>query len=260
VRFAVIGDYGQAGEDLAAVAALIDSWAVDFIITTGDNNYPIGAAATIDDNIGQYFHAFIFPYRGTYGQGADTNRFFPSLGNHDWYPDGAQPYLDYFELPGNERYYTFSRGFVDFFVLDSDWSEPDGISQGSVQAEWLQQALEASQAQWKLVYFHHAPFSSGYHGPTLHMRWPFKEWGVDTVLTGHDHHYERLEVDGLVYFVNGLGGGQRYPLGEPAPGSQLRYRACHGAMLVEATPLQVHFSFINIDGEIIDSFILTQGD
>jgi hypothetical protein len=255
VRFAVIGDYGQAGENLAAVAALVDSWEVDFILTTGDNNYPSGAADTIDKNIGQYFHHYIHPYRGDYGDGARINRFFPSLGNHDWYTASAQPYLDYFDLPGNERYYTFTWEFIDFFALDSDWVEPDGIGRDSAQAQWLQGALSASQAAWKVVYFHHAPYSSGYHGSTVHMRWPFVEWGADVVLAGHDHHYERLQVDGLLYFVNGLGGGARYSFGETEAGSQLRYNARHGAMLVEVTPQQMIFSFVNVDREVVDRFV-----
>jgi hypothetical protein len=256
VRFTVIGDFGQAGPELEQVAALIDSWQVDFIITTGDNNYPSGEASTIDENIGQYFHEYIYPYLGEYGEGAQTNRFFPSLGNHDWFQVGAQPYLDYFELPGNERYYQFDWEFIDFFVVDSDWAEPDGINRNSVQAQWLKESLAASSAPWQVVYFHLAPYSSGYNGPTEFMRWPFREWGADVVLTGHDHHYERLEVDGLVYFVNGLGGGARYPVEDAVPGSQVRYRSKHGAMLVEATPFQITFSFINVDGEVIDTFIL----
>ncbi len=85
------------------MAVLIKNWDPDLIITTGDNNYPDGAADTIDENIGQYFHEFIAPYKGSYGEGAQENRFFPSLGNHDWHSPDAQPYLDYFTLPGNER-------------------------------------------------------------------------------------------------------------------------------------------------------------
>ena len=178
------------------------------------------------------------------------------MGNHDWFQPVAQPYLDYFELPGNERYYQFSWDFIDFFVLDSDWAEPDGINAVSIQAGWLKAALAASTAPWQLVYFHLTPYSSGYNGPTEFMRWPFEQWGADAVLAGHDHHYERLEVDGLVYFVNGLGGGARYAVGDPAAGSIVRYRARHGAMLVEATPEEISFSFINVDGEIIDTFSL----
>jgi len=258
VRFAVIGDFGSAGPDLAEVADLIDSWGVDLILTTGDNNYPIGAPFTIDENIGQYFHGYIFPYQGEYGEGADQNRFFPSMGNHDWMWLDGQPYLDYFELPGNERYYAFSWDFIDFFILSSDWAEPDGITPGSIQGQWLHAELAASTAAWQVVVFHHAPYSSGYHGPTDHMQWPFAEWGVDVVLSGHDHHYERLEVDGLLYLVQGLSGGAIYGLYQTYPGSQARYNAAYGALLVEASPEQVWFGCYNVEGELVDENTLTQ--
>jgi len=62
VRFAVIGDYGRGKQPEADVATLVKSWDLDFIITTGDNNYPDGASSTIDENIGQFYHEFIFPY------------------------------------------------------------------------------------------------------------------------------------------------------------------------------------------------------
>ena len=128
-RFAVIGDYGAGGPSEADVAALVKSWNPDFVITVGDNNYDEGEASTIDTNIGQYYHDFIFPYQGTYGAGATVNRFFPSLGNHDWETTVGglpQPYLDYFTLPGNERYYEFTWGPVHFMAIDSDGGEPDG--------------------------------------------------------------------------------------------------------------------------------------
>src|SRR5689334_21114370 len=85
VTFAVIGDYGSAVyPEEGQVAAMVHSWNPDFIITVGDNNYEDGFAADIDNNIGQYYHDFIFPYTGSYGQGATTNKFWPLLGNHDW--------------------------------------------------------------------------------------------------------------------------------------------------------------------------------
>jgi hypothetical protein len=180
------------------------------------------------------------------------------LGNHDWSWVKAQPYLDYFTLPGNERYYDFQWEFIHFFVLDSDWSEPDGIGRSSTQAEWLKNNLATSNAPWKIVYFHHPPYSSGYHGPTVHMQWPFKDWGADVVFSGHDHNYERLMIDEFPYFINGLGGGARYPLGEETPGSQVRYRDMHGAMLVDATPSRMTIQFINTAGEVIDTFELTK--
>src|SRR5882724_11291597 len=84
IRFAVTGDYGDDTTAERDVANLVKSWNPDFVITVGDNNYPDGTASSIDANIGQYYHSFIFPYTGTYGDGATTNRFFPCLGNHDW--------------------------------------------------------------------------------------------------------------------------------------------------------------------------------
>jgi len=259
VRFAVIGDYGSAGKGEQEVASLILSWEPDFILTTGDNNYPNGTAQTIDENIGQYFHSYISPYLGEFGSGADENRFFPSLGNHDWKTTSADPYLDYFSLPGNERYYDFIWGPLHLFALDSDSHEPDGVGKSSVQAAWLKEALTASPELWNIVFFHHPPYSSGRHGDTNWMQWPFQEWGADVVLSGHDHTYERLDVDSVLYFVVGLGGASRYDFSSPKPGSQMRYNQAYGAMLVDATAEMITFSFYAVTGELIDTYSLTAG-
>ncbi|MDB5235688.1 MAG: hypothetical protein JWR44_2681 [Hymenobacter sp.] len=259
-HFAAIGDYGFAGAPERDVAQLVKSWNPDFIITLGDNNYDNGAASTIDANIGQYYHEFIAPYRGSYGPGAAANRFFPSLGNHDLYTAGGQPYFDYFSLPGNERYYDFVRGQVHFFALNSDPSEPDGTSPASRQARWLQQRLAASTAPWKVVYFHHAPFSSGEHGSTVPLRWPFRQWGASVVLTGHDHHYERLVEDGLLYIINGLGGRSQYSVSSNAvPGSLFRYNADYGAQLLDASADSLSLRFYTRTGQLIDAFTLRKG-
>ncbi len=257
MRFAVIGDFGEGGQGEADVATMIHGWNPDILITVGDDNYPSGAADTIDAHIGQYYHDFIFPYTGTYGPGATENRFFPTLGNHDWYTAGAKPYLDYFSLPGNERYYDFVRGPVHFFALDSDENEPDGFRSNSIQAAWLKQVMAASTSRWNIVYLHHAPYSSGtMHGSTTWMRWPFKDWGADAVLAGHEHNYERLLVDGLPYFVNGVGGGGLYNFGTPLPESQFRYTGNYGAMLVTASETDLRFEFYNRTGTLIDQYEL----
>jgi hypothetical protein len=258
LRFAVIGDYGNGRQNEADVAILIKRWNPDLIITTGDNNYPDGEADTIDENIGQFFHAFIHPYKGSYGAGAQQNRFFPSLGNHDWHTAEVKPYLDYFTLPGNERYYDFTRGPVHFFAIDSDSDEPDGADSDSVQAAWLHAKLSASDSPWKVVYFHHSPYSSGKHGPKERMQWPFADWGADVVISGHDHTYERISRDGILYFVNGLGGAGRYDFKDIVQGSQVRYNADHGAMLVEASWEVLRFQFINRQGSVVDKFELTK--
>jgi tartrate-resistant acid phosphatase type 5 len=255
-RFAVIGDFGLAGPGEAAVAALVGRFKPDFIITVGDNNYPDGAAETIDVNIGQYFHDFIAPYTGQFGAGAAENLFFPSLGNHDWRTAGAGPYLDYFTLPGNERYYDFARGNVHLFAVDSDPSEPDGITDESVQGHWLRAALAAATEPWRIVYMHHPPYSSGPHGSTSYMQWPFGAWGATVVFAGHDHDYERLEVEGITYVVCGLGGAPAYHFGSPLPGTRSRFEGGFGAGLVEATAEHLRLRFYTADGVLIDQACL----
>lgn len=258
VRFAVIGDYGNAGPDELAVANLVDSHSPDFIITLGDNNYDVGSAFTIDENIGQYYHSYIYPYTGTYGAGAAINKFFPALGNHDWGTPGALPYLNYFSLPGNERYYEFVKGPVHFFVIDSDTNEYDGRDSSSIQALWLKNALSNSSSRYNAVYFHHPPYCSGlYSGSEEIMRWPFREWGADVVLSGHEHLYERLNINGLTYFVNGLGGNLRSFFGFPVTGSQFRYAANYGAMIVNAFNDSMVFRFYNIANSLRDKYIIT---
>ena len=260
ITFAAIGDFGSDNIPTRQVAALVKSWQPLFIITLGDNNYPSGAAATIDRHVGQFYHEFITPYKGRYGAGALTNRFFPCLGNHDWLATNARPYLDYFSLPGNERYYTFRRGAVQLFCLDSDKNEPDGTSPESPQGRWLQQQLTNSTAVWKLVYFHHAPYSSGsvhgtHTGETARMKWPFQEWGVDAVLAGHDHIYERVHRNGLVYFVNGLGGDSTDKLViPPALGSAVRFTGEYGALRIDAAENYILFRFFTRYGRQIDSY------
>jgi hypothetical protein len=248
VRFAVIGDYGLEGEPAAAVAGLVASWSPDFVVTTGDNNYPDGLAETLERNVGQYYGQFI---------GGAPNRFWPVLGNHDWNVGYPEPYLSYFALPGNGRYYSVEQGPVALFALDSMPGEPDGIDAASVQAGWLREALAGSTALWKIVVFHHPPYSSGHHGPADWMRWPFAEWGARLVLCGHDHTYERVARDGITYVVNGLGGGARYARGFNATeGSQLFFNADHGAMLIEADAASLRARFITRAEQLVDEFAL----
>lgn len=260
VRLAVLGDFGEAGQPEADVAALVNGWSPDYILTVGDNNYPNGEASTIDENIGQYFHQYIGDYQGEYGEDAAENRLFPALGNHDWRTGSIQAHLDYFTLPGNERYYDVVLGPVHLFVLDSDSKEPDGRKADSVQARWLQERMAASTAPWKIVTLHHAPYSSGKkHGNDVETQWPYAAWGANAVIAGHDHTYERLLIDNIVYFVNGLGGRQKiYSFGDPIPGSVVRYNQDYGAMRVDAGESCVSFSFYNRSGEQIDSYTLTR--
>jgi tartrate-resistant acid phosphatase type 5 len=254
VRFAVIGDFGADTAAEAAVAKLVHSWKPEFVITTGDNNYPLGEASTIDDHIGKYYADFIGGYHGAYGPGSKNNRFWPSPGNHDWGKNTLAPYLEYFSLPGNERYYDVDLGLVHLYAVDSDPHEPDGTSPASVQGQWLKARLAASKSCYDLVFFHHPPYSSGAHGSSENMRWPFREWGAEAVLAGHDHTYERFEVDGIPYFVNGLGGASKYEFNDTRPIATSKYRTneAYGAMLVTARKEGIAYQFFGTDGTKLD--------
>jgi tartrate-resistant acid phosphatase type 5 len=256
--FAVIGDFGLASQSEADVSNLVKSWAPDFIITVGDNNYPHGAADTIDSNIGQYYHDYIFPYRGKYGAGAPYKKFYPVLGNHDWDTNDAQAYFNYFSFYNDIGYYDLIKGPVHFFMLDSDPSEPDGTSVTSEQAKWLRKGLAASTSDFNIVVFHHAPYSSGKHGSTTYMQWPFEAWGADAVLSGHDHIYERFNIDGIPYIVNGLGGEELYPYSTILPGSQIRFNTDFGAMRVEVGNLSMKFQFLTRAGTLIDEYTINK--
>lgn len=264
--FAVIGDYGNGSIDESDVANLIKSWNPQFIITTGDNRY---GNTNYDLTVGRDFCEYLAGAQsGTFcnGEGGVVNAFFPSTGNHD-YADGGgiNEYLAYFTLPGTdirssgtsgeELYYDFIMDHVHFFAIDS-YSALTNETRAEQQT-WLENQLKASEARWKIVYFHHAPYSSAAnHGPTIEMQWPFAQWGADAVISGHDHTYERLEYDGITYFVNGLGGRSRYNFTTPLAGSVFQYNSDYGAQRVVADDTSMNISFINVNGDVIDEQLL----
>lgn len=273
--FAVIGDYGTDDSHERAVAQLVASWNPAFVIAAGDDYYSqAGGTGTgrYDESTGAYYGRWLKDitttgHRLSSGEAA-VNAFFPALGNHDYSDALPAPrtYLTYFRLPGagfanssgNERYYEFVEGPVHFFVLNSNTDEPDGTSSGSKQAKWLRSALAASTSVWNVVYDHHPPYSSdSTHGSTTSMRWPFSAWGADVVISGHAHTYERVMRDGIVYFVNGLGGAQRYGFGGAISGSVSRYDANWGAQVATAGETTLTFEFHSVTGTLIDRYVLT---
>ena len=245
-RFAVFGDFGDsnpAGEQ--AVAALVESWNVDFILTVGDNAY---APVTIDNAVGQNYADYIGNYSGSYGSGSTISRFFPTLGNHDYDDAGVGAYLAYFTLPDNERYYDFQVGSVHYFAINSDSNEPDGITMGSTQAQWLQTALAASEATYNVVYFHHTPYLSN-GGGDADMRWPFEAWGADAVFAGHTHDFDLVLRDDngdtvqIPYVTTGRGGAGTEP-----PDA--------GANLVTITTSGMLIEYYTVDGVLWDSYFV----
>ena len=287
VTFAAMGDFGGDNSNEQAVADLIDSKSVDLILTTGDNSY---GSTAIDINIGKYYADYIGGYTGAYGPGSPMNRFFPSLGNHD-YSDGGgfAAYDGYFTLPGAgiatspgsnpPHWYDFVQGPVHFFAIDSNLTsngagadDANRFADGT-QGMWLQNQLAASTAPWKIVFFHHPPYSSGsVHGTSEDtnyglsghgtMKWPFEEWGATAVMGGHDHLYERILKDensdgvDLPYFVTGAGGKSLYGFNStPEPGSMSRH-SVYGSMIVEADEDSITFEYWSAAGSLLDTYTI----
>jgi predicted phosphodiesterase len=216
--FAVIGDYGLDSENEAAVADLVKSWNPDFIITTGDNNYDQGEMSTIENNISKHYGDYIYNYDAEEqyrcnGKAFDeqVNRFFPSPGNHDTYGiSGMKPYLNFFTLPGNEVYYSFTWSDIAFYALNST------ASFMAEQESWLEEQLVNSDKTINIVYFHHSPYSTGRHGNERKMQLDYHTMDVDVVFTGHDHIYSRIEKrdeKGIYYVINGASGKSLYECG-----------------------------------------------
>jgi tartrate-resistant acid phosphatase type 5 len=263
VTLAFIGDFGTANAAQRAVAELVTEWQPDAIITAGDNYYASSVGGTGTDRydraVGAYYCRFlqgVAPGEHCEGGGAETNAFWPATGNHDYTEGGIANYLAYFRLPGNERYYDVVIGHVHVFIIDSHRAlrrDPEMAGQRG----WLKQALAASTAAWKVVVAHHPPYSSGTHGPSVGMRWPFNEWGADLVVVGHEHDYERLAAEGIPYVVNGLGGATRRGFRAIDPGSVARFWTDWGALRIRATGSRLEGSFVSVDGRIEqDTFAL----
>jgi tartrate-resistant acid phosphatase type 5 len=257
ITFAVIGDYGQNSEEEGQVAAMVKTWGVDFIITTGDNNYTWGKRSTLKKNITKYYGDFIYNPDAPadlqcHGKAAQdkVNRFFPSPGNHDNYSKGMKPYLEYFTLPGDEKNYDFTWGPVEFFSMDTK-KEADIDCCESPESKWLQGELAKSTAPFKFVYFHHPPYSPGEHGNATHMQWPYGKWGVDAVLCGHEHFYARIidkTAEKPIYFICGSSGNTHlYGCNEhPLDSARFKVSCDHmhwGAMKVKATAHMVVFEY-----------------
>jgi hypothetical protein len=258
--FAVIGDFGEDGPHEEAVAAMVKSWNPEFIITVGDNNYPLGGTSTITDNIGKHYGDFIYnpdaplEKRCNGKAAADKiNRFFPSPGNHDHYSVPVmRSYTEYFTLPGDERNYDFIWGPVQFFSMNSG-------STGDIpeaQRKWLKDKVATSPQPFQLVYFHHPPHSPGPHGSSAGTQMPYGEWGLDAVVTGHEHFYARVTDNSAIkpaYIIIGNSGNDNlyncnaHPLDPAKYTVNMCDNTRFGAVKVKATPTQLIFEYYTTD-------------
>jgi hypothetical protein len=105
------------------------------------------------------------------------------------------------------------------------------------------------------------PYSSGaVHGSSLYTQWPYAQWGADAVLSGDDHVYERILRDGIVYFVDGLGGAWPYAFrATPVAGSAYRFNTTNGALRVTASDTFMTFEFYSVEngGTLKDSYTIS---
>jgi predicted phosphodiesterase len=240
-RFAVAGDAGTGGsaqhEIGRQMAACREAFPFDFVLMPGDNLY--GSERPSD-----YRRKFEEPFKALLD--ADV-KFYAVLGNHDQ-PD--QRFYKQFNM-GGERYYTFKQGQVRFFGLDSTYMSPE-------QIEWLEKELKSSNEKWKIAFFHHPLYSSGgRHGPELKLRSVleplFVKYGVDAVIAGHEHFYERIKPQhGIYYFTSGAAGKLRKGNVRKSDITAASFDRDRSFMLIEIAGDTLHFQSISRLGASVD--------
>ena len=245
VKFAAIGDNGtgdpaqyEVGKQMAAWHA---KWPFDFVIMLGDNLY--GSQEPKD-----FVKKFELPYKPLLDAGV---RFYAALGNHD-------SQTNRFYKPwnmGGERYYTYTKNNVRFFVLDSDYMDPK-------QLQWVEQELRNSGSNWKIFYFHHPLYSNGgVHGSEVDLRTVleplFLKYGVNVVYAGHDHIYERLTPQkGIHYFVSGSAGQLRKGDLKRSATTAAGFDADQSFMINEIAGDDLYFQVISRTGKTVDAGVI----
>jgi len=226
-RVWIIGDSGGANQPLVfaqqnpvavrnAYYAESTNRHTDVWLMLGDNAY--GAFGGPQDGSDESYATNVF---GLYSSFLRRTVLWPAIGNHD--AVNTATYLNIFSLPqngeaggvpsGSELYYSFNHGNIHFVCLDSEVSSN---APGGAMLTWLQQDLADNTNEWLIVYWHSPPYSYGSHnsdeildsaGKLVQMREnvvPILEnYGVDLVLCGHSHNYERsFLIDGHYGYAN----------------------------------------------------------
>ena len=248
VRFAAIGDSGTGDKEQYEVAKQMEAYhqavKFDFVIMLGDNVY--GGHSPSDLR-----RKFEEPYSPLLNAGV---KFYASLGNHDD-PDIERLYKPF--NMGGERYYTFKKGDVQFYALDSNYMD-------AKQLTWLEQNLRSSNARWKICFFHHPLYNDGKsHGPDLDLRNQLspllKDYGVNAVFSGHEHAYERIKPEqGIYYFIQGSSGKLVHDDFHHKDVMVTSFDRDRTFMLVEIAGDNIYFQTISRRGETVDSGTLTR--
>jgi len=252
IKFAVIGDSGRGSKEQHDVAARMNEYRARFdyrfVIMVGDNIYE--GAASADD----YRLKFEEPYRALLDAGV---KFYAVLGNHD---DTNEIFYKPFNMDG-QRYYTFVPPVdpltrwdtrVRFFALDSTYVTRE-------QVQWFDREATQSKAEWKIAFLHHPLYTSGRYGLAARgirfgLESSFVSGGIHAVFSGHEHIYERAELQkGILYFISGGAGSLREGDAAPSPLIARGYDRDYHFMLVEIDDDGLSFQAINRVGTTIDA-------
>jgi predicted phosphodiesterase len=252
IKFAVIGDSGRGWQPQHDVAAQMVSFRqqfdFEFVLMAGDNIYE--GPATAED----YRIKFEDPYKALLQDGV---KFYAVLGNHD---DPQQVHYERFNMKGN-RYYTFTPPVdpitrwdtrVRFFALDS-------TNLDNEQMKWFEHETAESRAEWKVALLHHPLYTSGrYTLAARALRFTlessFVNGGIDIVFSGHEHIYNRSELQkGLLYFVTGGAGSLREGDVRPSSAIAKGYDEDFHFMLIEIADEGFFWQAINRKGVTIDA-------
>ncbi len=258
LNFAVIGDSGDGSKEQYAIGKRMNEARqrvpFHFVLMLGDNIYSGGQP--------KYFKPrFEEPYKDLL---AANVKFYAALGNHDAASAEAHGKYANFNM-GGKRYYNYVKGLpgdenlIEFFVIDTNNENviPDE------QLKWLESALAASKAKWKVAYMHHSLFSSGrMHPPYVKMREQlhplFVKHKVNLVLAGHVHVYERIKPqDGVQYITEGCSGKlMRNNLDKTSKLTAYGNDQQQSFMTAQASDKELKLEAIGLDGKVFDSVTL----
>jgi predicted phosphodiesterase len=211
------------------------------VITMGDNLYS-------GSDPSDYEKKFERPYKPLLDAGV---QFYAVLGNHD---NPNERFYKPFNMNG-QRYYTYKKGNVRFFALDTNYMDPQQLS-------WLETELQNSGSDWKICYFHHTLYSSAaFHGSSTELRLLleplFIKYGVQAVFAGHDHVYERVKPQkGIYYFTAGASGSLRKGNLRKKDLTAAGYDRDRSFMLVEIAGDELYFQTVSRTGLTVDSGVI----
>lgn len=267
VRFAVFGDSGADSPGQYRIAEVIRSAAPDLVLHLGDVAYPSFNVRRADLKCLSVYRAHMA-----------TTPYYFVFGNHDLF-EGDKPFLETFYLPtnsvtGTEHFYSFDHGDVHFCGLFVPWRSQDALfpayylGDGTAQYQWLTNDLATTVKPWKILFFHVTVNTSGPHRfdsdggvydrlELQRLLLPLaRQYGVQLILSGHDHAFERfVPMNGVHLVVTGGGGFEPYPLVERDPANAQFWSVLH-ATLVSVSHDTLRLEALDTNGAVFDAMTI----